>query len=127
MIATLGAIALGGALGALSRHGVNVGAAKIFGFGFPWGTMIANILGCFLMGVIIARFAQMDGTSPELRSFIVTGFLGAFTTFSTFSLDFVTMYERGDILHALMYMGASVILGITALFAGSWLIRGIFA
>lgn len=125
MIATLGAIALGGAFGALSRHGVNVGAAKLLGLGFPWGTIIVNIVGSFLMGVLIARLPHMDGVSPELRAFAATGFLGAFTTFSTFSLDFVTLWERGEMMHAGIYMVASVLFSIIALLAGVMIMRGL--
>lgn len=125
MISTLGAIALGGAVGALSRYGVNIGVAKLLGIGFPWGTLIINIAGCFLMGVLIARTAQMETVSPELRAFCATGFLGAFTTFSTFSLDFVTMWERGEMMQAALYMIASVILSILALFAGQMIMRGL--
>lgn len=125
MISTLGAIALGGAIGALSRFGVNIGVEKLLGVNFPWGTLIINSAGCFLMGVLIARFAQMDAVSPELRAFCATGFLGAFTTFSTFSLDFVTLWERGEMMQAALYMTASVILSILGLFAGLMIMRGL--
>lgn len=121
---TLIMIALGGALGALGRYGVNVGALKIFGSGFPYGTAIANILGSFIMGMMIAKFSQIDTLSQEAKAFCTIGFLGAFTTFSTFSLDVVTLWNRGEMLYALIYMMGSVILSILALAAGLWLMKG---
>lgn len=127
MIATIGVIALGGALGALARHGVNVWAVQAFGHGFPWGTLCVNMLGSFLMGVLVVKFSQMAQVSQEIRMLCMTGFLGAFTTFSTFSLDFVTMYERGDVMQAGGYLLASVVLSILALFLGLWVMRGISA
>ena len=127
MISTIVAIGTGGALGAIMRHGVNVGAAQIFGHGFPVGTLVVNVLGSFLMGVLIVLFAHSLQSSQEVKLFVTTGFLGAFTTFSTFSLDFVTLFERGDIALAGGYVAASVVLSILALFAGMLLIRSMVA
>lgn len=124
MISTLGAIALGGAIGALGRYGVNVASVHLFGHGFPWATLIVNVIGSFLMGIVIIKFAQIGQVSPALKTFIVTGFLGAFTTFSTFSLDFVTLWERGALVPAFGYLTASVVLSIGALFLATWLMRG---
>lgn len=124
MIGTLTAIAGGGAIGALLRHGVNMSAMHVWGAGFPYGTLIVNVLGSFLMGVVIAAGAHFWQPSPELRLFIVTGLLGAFTTFSTFSLDFVTLFERGEMVSAGIYAALSVALSIFALFAGLAIIRG---
>lgn len=125
MIITIGSIALGGALGALARHGVNVTATHIVGHGFPWGTLAANIMGSFFMGLLIASLAHFWQPSPAIKSMLVTGFLGAFTTFSTFSLDTVTLWERGALLQAGGYMAASVIFSITALIAGMLIVRSI--
>ncbi len=124
MISTIAVIAFGGALGAVARYGVNIGAVQIFGHGFPWGTLIVNILGSFLMGLAIAKFSVMDNVSQELKTLYITGFLGAFTTFSTFSLDFVSMWERGDMINAVSYMLISVIASIMALFIALWIMRG---
>ena len=121
---TITVIAIGGALGAVARYGANIGSSHIFGHGFPWGTLIVNILGSFLMGLVIAKFASMDNVSQELKTLCVTGFLGAFTTFSTFSLDFVTLWERGEMLQAVSYMLASVIISILALFMALFIMRG---
>lgn len=117
------AIALGGAFGALCRHGVNIGAVRLMGHGFPYGTLSVNILGSFLMGLLIAVFAQYWQPSESLRVFLITGFLGAFTTFSTFSLDVVTLWERQAYLHGALYLSGSVILSIGALFAGLALVK----
>ena len=125
MIGTIGIVALGGALGAVARYGVNVGTVHFIGHGFPWATLVVNIVGSFLMGLMIAKFAQMNAVSQELRMFCMTGFLGAFTTFSTFSLDFVTMWERGEMVQALGYMLVSVVVSILALFLALWIMRGI--
>ena len=123
MISTIGVVALGGAVGATMRYGVNVGAVHYLGHGYPWGTMIVNILGSLLMGAMIGRFAQMDYVSPELKTLLTTGFLGAFTTFSTFSLDFITLSERGEFVQAAAYVLGSVLLGILALALGLWMMR----
>ncbi|HOO80908.1 MAG TPA: fluoride efflux transporter CrcB [Alphaproteobacteria bacterium] len=117
------AIAAGGALGAVMRHGVNVGAVKLLGHGFPYGTLTVNIVGSFIMGLLIAIFAHYWHPSETMRMFIVTGFLGAFTTFSTFSLDFVNLWERGSYLYSALYLGGSVILSIAGLFAAMAIVR----
>lgn len=127
MISTIAAIGTGGALGAILRHGVNVGSVQLFGHGFPMGTLIVNVLGSFLMGVLIALFAHSIQTSQEIKLFLTTGFLGAFTTFSTFSLDVVTLFERGEVAMAGGYALASVILSILGLFAGLFLVRMVVA
>jgi len=124
VVSTIAVVAFGGALGAIARYGVNIGATQIFGHGFPWGTLIVNILGSFLMGVVIAKFASMDNVSQELKTLYVTGFLGAFTTFSTFSLDFVSLWERGEMIQAVSYMLVSVIASIMALFIALWVMKG---
>ena len=125
MISTIAVVAIGGAFGAVARHGVNIGAVQIFGHGYPWGTLIVNILGSFLMGVVIAKFAAMDQVPQELKTLCVTGFLGAFTTFSTFSLDFVTLWERGEMLPAISYVLASVVVSILALFLALFIMRSL--
>lgn len=123
MINTIAAIAAGGALGAVLRHSVNVAAVKVFGFGFPYGTLTVNVVGSFMMGALIVTFANFFTPSETLRVFLITGLLGAFTTFSTFSLDFVIIWERQEYMTSAIYLTASVILSIGALFAGMALIR----
>jgi CrcB protein len=123
MINTIAAIAAGGAIGALMRHSVNVAAVKLMGHGFPYGTLTVNIVGSFLMGALVILFASVWQPSETLRVLIITGFLGAFTTFSTFSLDFVTLFERQDYLASGLYVAASVVLSIAALFGGMAITR----
>ena len=123
MVNTLAAIGIGGALGAISRYGVSLAAMHLIGHGFPWGTLIVNIAGSFLMGVLIAVFAHIWHPSETWRLFLVTGFLGGFTTFSAFSLDVVSLYERKEFLVAGLYGMTSVILSIGALFGGMALMR----
>ncbi len=127
MIMSMGAIAAGGALGALTRHFVNAGIASAFKVPFPLGIMSINILGSFIMGALIALFAARLDVSQGWRLFLVVGFLGSFTTFSTFSLDTMTLITKGEWFTAALYVGGSVVLSIAAVFAGSWVIWKFFA
>ena len=78
---------IGAGIGGALRHGVNVGAARLFGFGFPFGTLIVNVVGSFAMGLLAGYFAFRPGITQHMRLFLTTGILGGFTTFSAFSLD----------------------------------------
>lgn len=118
--------AAGGALGAGARHLVNVGAMRLTGAGFPWGTLAVNLLGCFLMGLLIEMAALRWSISNEMRAFLATGILGGFTTFSAFSLDFAVLVERKAHGAALLYAAASVGLSLLALFAGLYVMRAVF-
>ncbi len=114
----------GGGLGAGLRHGMNIGAARLLGTDFPWGTLAINVIGSFLIGVVAAWFAfRNDAASQSLRLFLTTGILGGFTTFSAFSLDFALLFERGEIMAAVWYVVGSVGLSLLAIFAGFWLVR----
>lgn len=110
-------VAIGGALGSVARYGVNAWTLRTFGPGFPWGTLTVNVVGGLVMGLLAAVLALRGGTN-ELRAFLMTGVLGGFTTFSAFSLDAVTLWERGEIGSAGIYVAASVALSIAALAAG---------
>lgn len=123
MVSTLIAIGIGGALGTVSRYGINLTAVHLMGHGFPWGTLAVNVTGSLLMGMLIAIFAHFWQPSEAVRLFFITGFLGGFTTFSTFSLDVVALYERGEIFSAGIYAIASVFFSVGALFAGLALVR----
>ncbi len=118
------AIALGGAVGSVSRHFVGAIALRLFGSGFP-GTMTVNVAGSFAMGVLAALFAFRWSGSETARLLLTTGFLGGFTTFSAFSLDVALLWERGEVGLTLVYALGSVVLSILALFAGLALVRGL--
>jgi CrcB protein len=119
--------AAGGAIGTVARHLVNVGFGRWLGAGFPWSTLFVNVVGGFLMGAVIEALALRFDGSLELRTFIATGILGGFTTFSAFSMDAVLMMQRGETAMAAVYIGASVVLSIVALLAGLWLTRLVLA
>jgi CrcB protein len=115
--------AAGGAIGTVARHLANVGFGRWLGAGFPWSTLFVNVVGGFLMGAVIEALALRFDGSLELRTFIATGILGGFTTFSAFSMDAVLLMQRGETVAAALYIGGSVVLSILALLAGLWLTR----
>jgi CrcB protein len=121
MFATLLQVALGGAIGSAARYLTNVGAARLFGASFPWGTVIVNILGSFLMGVLVAILAQRDAL--RLVPFLMTGVLGGFTTFSAFSLDAVKLWQGGEPVVAAAYVAGSVVVSVAALVLGMVMFR----
>jgi len=110
--------ALGGAIGASGRYLVGLLAVRLLGLGFPYGTFIVNILGAFLMGLLIEALALRFNGAQELRIFLATGVLGGFTTFSAFSLEVATMIERDQWSLAVFYAFSSVVLCVGALFIG---------
>lgn len=116
-------VALGGALGSGLRHLTNVAAARMFGVGFPWGTLAVNVIGSFLMGLFVELLARRFGASAELRLFVATGILGGYTTFSAFTLDFAVLAGRGALAQAFVYIAASVLVSIAALFLGMWVAK----
>ena len=117
----------GGAIGAGLRHMVNVGAIRMFGLAFPVGTLFVNVVGSFLMGVLVEVVLQRFDGSPELRTFAGTGVLGGFTTFSAFSLETMTFIERGATGQAVLYVVLSIGLSVLGLALGLWLARGLWA
>lgn len=116
-------VAIGGAVGSVLRHLVSLGAARLFGSGFPFGTLTVNLAGSFAMGVFVEVIARRFGGSPELKLLLATGLLGGFTTFSSFTLDVSVLVERGNVVLAFSYIAASILLGLGALFAGLALAR----
>lgn len=117
---------VGAGIGGALRHGVNVGAARAFGFGFPLGTLIVNILGSFLIGLLAGFFAYWAGVVPQhVRLFLTTGVLGGFTTFSAFSLDAALLVERHTYAMAAAYITGSVVASLVALFLGLALFNGV--
>jgi CrcB protein len=117
---------LGGGLGAALRHGVNRAALALFGPAVPAGTIIVNVVGSLAMGLLIGILAAVPGgTSQNLRLFVATGVLGGFTTFSAFSLDALTLWERGQSAAAIVYVVGSVALSLAAIAAGFLLSRAL--
>ena len=116
-------IAAGGAMGAVGRYAVMVGASQWLGVGFPYGTVIINVVGSFLLGALIEVMALTWSASEEMQVFLVVGVLGAFTTFSTFSMDTVVLMQRGELSIAALYVAGSVILTVAGFFAGLVLFR----
>jgi fluoride exporter len=118
-------VGLGGALGAMGRYGTGVIIGRLWGSSLPTGTFAVNVLGSLAMGLLVGLLARY---TPEwqggARLFVAVGVLGGFTTFSAFSLDAVTLIERGQTGIALSYALASVVLSIFALFLGLWIVRG---
>ena len=117
------AVAAGGAIGSVARYLVGIGAGKWLGTGFPWGTLAVNIVGSFLIGVLVESFALRWDAGQTTRAFLVVGLCGGFTTFSAFSLDFVVLVGRNAMGPALLYVIASVALSIVGLYAGMQLVR----
>lgn len=114
---------IGAGLGGACRHGVNLGALRLLGTGLPAGTLIVNLLGCFALG-LLAEWLALRGDLPQAtRLLLATGFLGGFTTFSTFALDALTMWDSGRHGVSLLYGAGSVILSIGALVAGLAFVR----
>lgn len=118
-------VMIGGAIGTGARHMVNLTSLRLFGPNFPYGTMFVNIVGCFLMGLLVGFLARRSGDTQTVRLFLTTGILGGFTTFSAFSLDFATLWERGTSELAIMYVFASVAGSLAAVFGGLWLVRSL--
>ena len=114
---------LGAGIGGALRHGVNVGAGRLLGLGFPFGTLIVNIAGSFLMGALAGYFAFRPGMPQHMRLFLTTGILGGFTTFSAFSLDSALLIERHAYGLAAGYMVGSVFASLVALFVGLAMFR----
>lgn len=123
MITTLFQVALGGALGAVARWLTGMGVYRVFGPGFPSGVVIVNVVGSLAMGAFVV-YANQRG-STHLSPFVMTGMLGGFTTFSAFSLDVVTLMERGELLQAAVYIVLSVGGAVGALFVGMVVMRAI--
>jgi len=124
MVTNLIQVALGGALGASARYLTSVAAMRLVGPGFPWATLAVNILGSFLMGVLVVVLAREGGT--RAAPFLMTGLLGGFTTFSAFSLDALTLWERGQGGLAALYVTASVGLSLAAIVLGLATMRAFY-
>ena len=121
------AVACGGALGAMGRHLISSQIMRWAGDGFPWGTLTVNVVGSFILGLVVEYLAQRWSATQEIRSFLVVGVMGGFTTFSAFSSDAVLLLERGSLGPAFAYVAGSVLLSIGGMFTGLWLFRQVLA
>jgi CrcB protein len=117
------AVALGGAVGSVARYLVGIGAGRLFGTDFPWGTLIINITGSFVIGLFAGLFATRWNLPQAARIFLIVGFCGGYTTFSTFSLDSFYLIERGEFAATAAYMVASALLSVGALIGAMHLVR----
>ncbi len=120
-------VAAGGAVGAVARYVMMSAVGAMVGAGFPWATLAVNVIGCLIFGLLIEAMALFWSPGEALRAFMVVGVLGAFTTFSTFSLDVAVLYERGEFATIAAYVIASFVLSVGALFAGMAMVRAAFA
>lgn len=119
-------VGAGGALGAMGRYGFGLLFSRVGGTGFPVATLGVNIIGSLLMGLLIGALAKfLPAGQNELRLFLAVGLLGGFTTFSTFSLDAITLLERGEMVGVAVYISLCVVASIGAVFIGLAIMRGI--
>ncbi|MEQ3626146.1 MAG: fluoride efflux transporter CrcB [Celeribacter sp.] len=125
MMITALQVALGGAIGATLRYLAGIAVLRVAGPGFPLGVLSVNIVGSFLMGALVVYLGQKGVT--HLNPLLATGLLGGFTTFSSFSLEAYTLFERGQAGQAVLYVALSVGVSLLALVAGVFSMRGALA
>jgi CrcB protein len=114
-------VMVGGGIGAATRYGVNLLAARTWGPYFPWGTLTVNLTGCFLIGLLVALADRGRFLTPEMRLLLITGFLGAMTTFSTFSLETVNAVRADLMLRPIINIAVNNVGGLTLTLFGLWL------
>lgn len=117
------AIAAGGSIGAVLRYLMSAGVHNWLGRGFPYGTLTVNVVGSLAMGLLYELFLQRLSVSPEIRAVLLVGFLGAFTTFSTFSIETINLIEQGFLIKAITNVLLSVVLCILAAWCGLQIVR----
>lgn len=115
---TILAVAAGGALGAVTRYVIAVRLYSQLGLEFPWGTLGVNLIGSFLLGVVLGLVEERGSFTPEQRSFLTTGFIGGLTTFSAFVGEYWNYARDGDMVRLVAYVGLSLVLGLVAFTAG---------
>jgi CrcB protein len=120
-----GLLFVGGGIGTMLRHAVNIHFTRWFGASFPYHTLFENVTGSLVMGLFAGYFAFRSEMPQELRLFLMTGIVGGYTTFSAFSLDAMLLWERGQWSLAAVYIAGSVLLSIMGLVAGLALMRNL--
>lgn len=119
------AIAIGGILGCWARYAMTNLVQTIYGRGFPYATLSVNVLACFLMGFLFVETSERLTISPVLRIGILTGFIGGFSTFSTFAMETLLLAEQGDASKSVIYVALSISLGLMATFGGAYIARNL--
>ena len=117
------AVAIGGALGAMARYGISGWIFDSTSHKFPYATLSVNVMGSLVMGVLFVLILEKGALPPEMRSLLMISFLGAFTTFSTFSLDALGLWQNGHLFLALVYALGTVVLCLAAITVAVWLTR----
>jgi CrcB protein len=117
------AVAVGGGLGAMARYAVSTWIFQVSSHKSPYATLTVNVLGSFVMGILFVVIIERSALPMEMRSLWMIGFLGAFTTFSTFSLDALGLWQNGHLFMALLYVLATVVLCLLAISSSIWLTR----
>jgi CrcB protein len=117
------AVAIGGALGSVARYALSSWIFDITSHKFPYATLIVNVAGSFVMGILFVVIVERAALPAEMRSLLMIGFIGAFTTFSAFSLDALGLWQNGDVLMSVIYMITTIILCLVAISTAIWLTR----
>ena len=120
MIKKLLLVMCGGGLGAICRYSIGLFTVKMGATGFAWGTLTANLIGCFLIGILFALSERVRLLTPDMRLFLITGYLGALTTFSSFALETVNAGREGLMFQPLVNILVNNIGGLTMTFMGVW-------
>jgi CrcB protein len=119
MIKSYFGVALGSAVGGVARLALSAGISRRWGTAFPWGTLAVNLIGCFLMGLFFSWAESRFRLTPEARLFLMAGFCGGFTTFSTFALDTSQLIKSGALPAAVVYAIGSALLGVVLFWTGA--------
>ncbi len=117
------AVAIGGALGSMARYALSAWIFDVSSHKFPYATLTVNVIGSFVMGILFVIIVEKAALPAEMRSLLMIGFLGAFTTFSAFSLDALGLWQNGHVFLSLVYMLATVVLCLVAISSAIWLTR----
>ena len=116
-------IAAGSGLGGMARYGLQLLAYRLYPIRFPLGTFLVNLIGCFLIGLFFSLAEKAGAINQEIKLFLITGFCGGFTTFSTFSVDALSLLRAGEITYFILYTAGSVIAGMLMTWLGMQVIK----